>query len=106
MFIFSGFLQTAFVVDEVSGIVKDVCFHSFLFTYLSIMTLAEGFGNNSLIVFLKSIEGVIGGNIYQQHRVNMWTSNVVEQCLSQLSKLGKPFKYIGKYLSMSYFAHC
>ncbi|XP_065129412.1 dynein light chain Tctex-type 1 isoform X1 [Paramisgurnus dabryanus] len=56
--------ETAFVVDEVSSIVKD------------------------------SIEGAIGGNIYQQNRVSMWTSNVVEQCLSQLSKLGKPFKYI------------
>ncbi|XP_055046504.2 dynein light chain Tctex-type 1 [Misgurnus anguillicaudatus] len=56
--------ETAFVVDEVSSIVKE------------------------------SIEGAIGGNIYQQNRVSMWTSNVVEQCLSQLSKLGKPFKYI------------
>ncbi|XP_056604980.1 dynein light chain Tctex-type 1 isoform X1 [Triplophysa dalaica] len=56
--------ETAFVVDEVSSIVKE------------------------------SIEGAIGANIYQQNRVNVWTSNVVEQCLSQLSKLGKPFKYI------------
>nr|XP_055046504.1 dynein light chain Tctex-type 1 [Misgurnus anguillicaudatus] len=60
----SGVEETAFVVDEVSSIVKE------------------------------SIEGAIGGNIYQQNRVSMWTSNVVEQCLSQLSKLGKPFKYI------------
>lgn len=50
------------------------------------------------IVCLKSIDGAIGANIYQQNRVNVWTSNVVEQCLSQLSKLGKPFKYIGKIL--------
>ncbi|KAI7792010.1 dynein light chain Tctex-type 1 isoform X2 [Triplophysa rosa] len=56
--------ETAFVVDEVSSIVKE------------------------------SIEGAIGANFYQQNRVNVWTSNVVEQCLSQLSKLGKPFKYI------------
>lgn len=27
--------------------------------------------------------------------MNQWTTNVVEQTLSQLTKLGKPFKYIG-----------
>lgn len=56
--------QTAFVVDEVSTIIKE------------------------------SVEAAIGGNTYQHSRVNQWTTNVVEQCLSQLSKLGKPFKYI------------
>ncbi|XP_028253624.1 dynein light chain Tctex-type 1 [Parambassis ranga] len=56
--------ETAFVVEDVSKIVKE------------------------------SIEGVIGGNAYQQRRVNQWTTNVVEQCLSQLNKLEKPFKYI------------
>lgn len=60
------FFQTAFVVDEVSNIIKE------------------------------SIEGAIGGNAYQHNKVNQWTSNVVEQCLNQLTKLGKPFKYIGK----------
>ncbi|KAJ8383189.1 hypothetical protein SKAU_G00039670 [Synaphobranchus kaupii] len=56
--------ETAFVVDEVSSIIKE------------------------------SVEGAIGGNAYQHNRVNQWTTNVVEQCLSQLTKLGKPFKYI------------
>ncbi|KAL2082709.1 hypothetical protein ACEWY4_022527 [Coilia grayii] len=56
--------ETAFVVDEVSTIIKE------------------------------SVETAIGGNTYQHSRVNQWTTNVVEQCLSQLSKLGKPFKYI------------
>ncbi|KAM5283677.1 dynein light chain Tctex-type 1 isoform 2-T2 [Hipposideros larvatus] len=59
----SGVL-TAFVVDEVSNIVKE------------------------------AIEGSIGGNAYQHSKVNQWTTNVVEQTLSQLTKLGKPFKYI------------
>lgn len=36
----------------------------------------------------------IGPNAYQHNKVNQWTSNVVEQCLNQLTKLGKPFKYI------------
>lgn len=46
---------------------------------------------------LQSIEATIGGNTYQHTRVNQWTSSVVELCLGQLSKLGKPFKYIGMY---------
>ncbi|XP_030638565.1 dynein light chain Tctex-type 1 isoform X1 [Chanos chanos] len=56
--------ETAFVVEDVSRIVKE------------------------------SVEGVIGGSAYQHSRVSQWTSSVVEQSLSQLSKLGKPFKYI------------
>ncbi|RNA18152.1 dynein light chain Tctex-type 1 [Brachionus plicatilis] len=56
--------DTTFVVDEVSTIIKD------------------------------AIEGSIGGNAYQQNKVNSWTSSVVETCLNQLTKLGKPFKYI------------
>ena len=56
--------ETSFVVDEVSNIIKE------------------------------SVEGAIGGNAYQHNKVNQWTSNVVEQCLNQLTKLGKPFKYI------------
>uniref|UniRef100_A0A8C6R8A9 Dynein light chain Tctex-type 1 n=1 Tax=Nannospalax galili TaxID=1026970 RepID=A0A8C6R8A9_NANGA len=57
--------ETAFVVDdEVSNIVKE------------------------------AIEGAISGNAYQHSKVNQWTTNVVEQTLSELTKLGKPFKYI------------
>ena len=47
------------------------------------------------VFFSQAIEGAIGGNAYQHNKVNQWTSNVVEQCLNQLTKLGKPFKYIG-----------
>ncbi|XP_068580730.1 dynein light chain Tctex-type 1 [Cebidichthys violaceus] len=56
--------ETAFVVEEVSKIIKE------------------------------SVEAAIGGNAYQHSRVNQWSTSVVEQSLSQLSKLGKPFKYI------------
>ncbi|KAF1497782.1 Dynein light chain Tctex-type 1, partial [Eudyptula minor novaehollandiae] len=41
-----------------------------------------------------AIESAIGGNAYQHSKVNQWTTSVVEQTLSQLTKLGKPFKYI------------
>ena len=62
------FNQSQFIVDEVSAIIKDV------------------------------IEEAIGGNAYQQSKVNQWTTNVVESCLGNLTKLQKPFKYIGKYI--------
>lgn len=45
-------------------------------------------------IIKESIESSIGGNVYQHNRVNQWTTSVMEQCLNQLSKLGKPFKYI------------
>lgn len=57
-----------FVVDEVSNIIKD------------------------------AIEESIGGNTYQQSKVNQWTSSVVDACLAALTKLQKPFKYIGTQL--------
>ncbi|XP_043573314.1 dynein light chain Tctex-type 1 isoform X1 [Chiloscyllium plagiosum] len=54
----------AFIVDDVSTIIKE------------------------------AVENTIGGNAYQHNKVNQWTSAVVEQCLNQLTKLAKPFKYI------------
>lgn len=59
--------QTQFVVDDVSKIIKE------------------------------AIEVSIGGNAYQHNKVNQWTSNVVEGCLGNLTKLQKPYKYIGMY---------
>lgn len=56
--------DTNFVVDDVSKIIKD------------------------------AIETVIGGNGYDQSRVNNWTTTVVEACTSELTKLLKPYKYI------------
>lgn len=43
-----------------------------------------------------SIEHSIGSQLYQQNMVNKWTDSVVENCLTSLCKLAKPFKYIGK----------
>ena len=59
-------VQTQFVVDEVSNIIKE------------------------------SIESTIGGNGYAHSKVGQWTNSVVESCLASLTKLQKPFKYIGK----------
>lgn len=56
--------EEQFVVDDVSKIIKD------------------------------AIETVIGGNGYQQNKVNNWTTAVVEACTTELTKLLKPYKYI------------
>ncbi|XP_077443836.1 dynein light chain Tctex-type 1 isoform X1 [Stigmatopora argus] len=56
--------ETTFVVEDVTKLIKD------------------------------SIETTIGTSSYQHFRVNQWSTTIVEQCLSQLCKLGKPFKYI------------
>ena len=58
--------QTQFVVDEVSNIIKE------------------------------SIESTIGGNGYAHSKGGQWTNSVVESCLASLTKLQKPFKYIGE----------
>lgn len=34
---------------------------------------------------------------YQHDKVNHWTKTVVDNCLGVLTKLQKPYKYIGKY---------
>ncbi|VDO69884.1 unnamed protein product, partial [Schistosoma curassoni] len=44
--------------------------------------------------YISSIESIIGSSSYSHSKVQQWTSSVIEQCLSQLTKLGKPFKYI------------
>nr|CAH8874776.1 unnamed protein product [Trichobilharzia regenti] len=56
--------ETTFVPEEVKNIVKEV------------------------------IEAIVGSSSYSQSKVQLWTSTVIEQCLNQLTKLGKPFKYI------------
>ena len=97
-------LQTAFVVDEVSNIIKEVRQRAnvlwCLVTVSAVHTFPGGtlqdLGEDLFVPSFQSIEGTIGGNAYQHNKVNQWTSNVVEQCLNQLTKLGKPFKYIGK----------
>lgn len=63
---FFTLLQTQFVMDEVINIIKE------------------------------SIENTIGGNSYVHSKVSNWTNSVVESCLASLTKLQKPFKYIGE----------
>ncbi|KAM7365790.1 hypothetical protein PAMP_016695 [Pampus punctatissimus] len=37
------------------------------------------------------IESVVGGDDYNQGQVNKWTASIVERCLTQLVKQGKPY---------------
>ncbi|NP_001410139.1 dynein light chain Tctex-type 1 [Danio rerio] len=56
--------ETTFVVDEITTIIKE------------------------------TVETTIGNNSYQHEKINQWMSSIAELSLSQLTKLGKPFKYI------------
>lgn len=58
--------QNQFIADDVSKIIKE------------------------------AIENLIGSTAYQHNKVNQWTSAVVESCLGQMTKLQKPYKYIGE----------
>ena len=50
-------------------------------------------------IIKESIENTIGGNGYAHPKVSQWTNAVVESCLASLTKLQKPFKYIGNILN-------
>jgi len=42
----------------------------------------------------EAIDQAVGQNAYQHHKINLWTSNIVEGCLKRLASLTKPFKYV------------
>lgn len=48
-------------------------------------------------VLSQCIENVVGADDYSQSLVNKWTASIVERCLTQLVKQGKPYKYIGTF---------
>ena len=70
---------------------------------MSLPTVSGGSITSNKCLYLQSVEGVLGTNNYQHNKVNQWTSAVVEQCLNQLTKLAKPFKYIGMYHYTKYY---
>jgi dynein light chain Tctex-type 1 len=43
-----------------------------------------------------AVQAVIGGNqlVYQRDKVNQWTQQIIEQCIKELAKLCKNFKYV------------
>jgi dynein light chain Tctex-type 1 len=64
-------VDTTFRVDQVSDIIKE------------------------------TVDRIIGNNVYLDSRVNRWTADVVDQILTELMNLNKPFKYIVQ--AVSYF---
>ena len=81
------------------GLVKSLPFSSFYLKCSTVGPSTKGsvITSSNICVSLQSVEGVLGTNNYQHNKVNQWTSAVVEQCLNQLTKLAKPFKYIGMF---------
>lgn len=47
----------------------------------------------------ETIERIIGSNSYQQNKINRWTADIVDQTLTELTSLDKPFKYIVQAVS-------
>ncbi|VDQ13621.1 unnamed protein product, partial [Trichobilharzia regenti] len=45
---------------------------------------------------------------YTHESSKEWARSIVDSCRSDLVKLGKPFKYVGKYgeLIFTYFSYC
>ncbi len=39
------------------------------------------------------LESTLGGATYQQSKIEVWTNQITDSCLSKLSSLEKPFKY-------------
>ena len=53
------------------------------------------------------MENILGSAAYQNNKVNQWTSSIVEGCLKELTKLSKPYKYIGEGLNVvQYLCGC
>jgi hypothetical protein len=63
--------DSIFAIDEVSNIINEI------------------------------IERMIGNSAYQHDKVNRWTADIVDEVLTELTNLGRPFKYIVH--TVSYF---
>ncbi|KAI8998244.1 Tctex-1 [Gaertneriomyces semiglobifer] len=61
---FQGAEEKAFMVDEVTNVIKE------------------------------SIESTLQNAMYHHNKVAQWNSNIVEQTLKRLTSLNKPFKYV------------
>lgn len=42
----------------------------------------------------QTVDHVLGTSSYQHKEINRWTADIVEQLLTELTNLNKPFKYI------------
>lgn len=42
----------------------------------------------------ETVDSILEGNNYQQDKVNQWSANVSEKCLSALSQMKRNYKYV------------
>ena len=52
-------------------------------------------------IIKETVERIIGNREYLQIHINRWTADAVDQILTELTSLDKPFKYIVQ--AVSYF---
>lgn len=50
-----------------------------------------------------AVESTIGGNSYENDKVNQWSGTVVDTCIQVLTQLQKPYKYIGECVIEEFF---
>eukprot|EP00440_Ansanella_granifera_P020226 gb/GFBE01021972.1/.p1 GENE.gb/GFBE01021972.1/~~gb/GFBE01021972.1/.p1 ORF type:complete len:114 (+),score=26.74 gb/GFBE01021972.1/:1-342(+) len=41
-----------------------------------------------------AITKTLGSSQYNKERVSVWTGQIIDECLKELAKLNKPFKYV------------
>ncbi|TNN18276.1 Dynein light chain Tctex-type 1 isoform 2 [Schistosoma japonicum] len=52
-------------------------------------------------IIKKCIQNIIGSNAYTSESAKEWAKTIVDNCRNDLVKLGKPFKYVGKFKNQS-----
>ena len=52
-------------------------------------------------VVKEAIEIILSSHEYNQNKVTPLTNSIVESCLASLTKMQKPFKYIGEFVTSS-----
>ncbi|CAG5082806.1 Oidioi.mRNA.OKI2018_I69.PAR.g10212.t1.cds [Oikopleura dioica] len=62
--------EQGFVIDEVNSVIKE------------------------------SIENVVGSSQYESVKIDMWMNSIIEQCIENLTKLDKPYKYVATAVIM------
>uniref|UniRef100_A0A8C9A1Z1 Dynein light chain Tctex-type 3 n=1 Tax=Prolemur simus TaxID=1328070 RepID=A0A8C9A1Z1_PROSS len=63
--------------------------------YVASFLLEVGFNADKAHNIVKEcVDGVLGGENYNQNNINQWTASIVEQSLTHLVKLRKAYKYI------------
>ena len=86
------------LAGDVSGFMVSPLGYHFICNHTNFCLLQSNFNVDDIQISTKSIvEKLLGGNTYQQSKINQWSNSIVEETIASLTKQKKPFKYIGKY---------